>query len=396
MRVLFVTSKSPLPINEGHALRSFNLLKAITQKHQVTLLSCVKFPVEYQFKNELEQYCQSVQQFRVPENCSAFGAGISAALNLCEKRPYVARKYHLPALAQQIHRSLSDGAYDLVHLDMLPLGTYLDSIHIPTLLNAHNIESDLLRRRAEATSNPIIRAYLMAQRRRLVGFETSVASRVNHVIACSDEDKQALTRMTHLQNITVVPNGVDVGVYAPSGKVNEAASKIVFIGGMNWFPNRDALTWFDAEILPLILKRLPECNLDVLGRSDSRVAIQHHAQVAMHGFVDDTRPYLERASVVAVPIRVGGGTRLKVLEAMSMGKALVSTTVGVEGIRVEHQRHLLVADSPAAFADSVVRLENDPALRKRLGTAARDLVASEYNWESIGRLLLRAYDLATS
>lgn len=396
MKILFVTSKTPLPINEGHALRTFNLLKAAAQKHDVTLLSCVKFPVEYQYKDELEKLCAAVQQFDVPENRSTYRTAMSAYINLVEQRPYISRKYNLPALRKEIRRLLAHKKFDLVHLDMLPLGVFLDEISIPTLLNEHNVESALLKRRAEGTTNPVIKWYLMGQQKRLELFESQVASRVSHVITCSEEDKLLLARMAPTQNISVVPNGVDVDWYTPTGLIQEEPSQLVFVGGMNWFPNRDAIIWFDEEIYPLLQQKAPEARLDVVGKPQQVVSSRNSARIVMQGFVDDTRPYLEKASIVIVPIRVGGGTRLKVLEAMSMGKSIVSTTAGVEGIRVEHDRHLLIADSPADFVDSIIKLINNPHLRRKLGSAARERACSRYHWDSIGQSLLAAYDKTIS
>jgi sugar transferase (PEP-CTERM/EpsH1 system associated) len=396
MKILFMTSKTPLPMNEGHALRTFNLLKAAAHKHDVTLLSCVKFPVEYQHKEDLEKLCVSVRLFDVPENRSTYRTAISAAINLAEQRPYISRKYNLPALRENVRSLLTHQKFDLVHLDMLPLGVFLDEIGIPTLLNEHNVESALLKRRAEGTTNPVIKWYLKGQQKRLELFESQVASRVSHVITCSEEDKLLLSRMAPNQNISVVPNGVDIDWYTSTGVIQEESSQLVFVGGMNWFPNRDAVVWFDEMIYPLLQQKVPEARLDVVGKSDPVVPLHNGTHIVMRGFVDDTRPYLEKASIVIVPIRVGGGTRLKVLEAMSMGKAIVSTTAGVEGIRVEHERHLLIADTPADFVDCIIKLINNPQRRKKLGATARELACSRYHWDSIGQSLLVAYDVTVS
>ena len=396
MKILFITSKTPLPINEGHALRTFNLLNAVAQKHDVTLLSCVKFPVEYQHKDELEKLCESVRLFDVPENRSNYRTALSAIVNLAEQRPYISRKYNLSTLREEIRSLLARQKFDLVHLDMLPLGVFLDEITIPTLLNEHNVESALLKRRAEGTANPVVKWYLMGQQKRLELFESQVAAGVSHVITCSDEDKLLLAGMAPKQNISVVPNGVDIDWYTSSGLIKEESSQLVFVGGMNWFPNRDAVVWFDEEIYPLLQQKSPDMRLDVVGRPDPVVHLRNSEQVVMRGFVDDTRVYLEKASIVIVPIRVGGGTRLKVLEAMSMGKAMVSTTAGVEGIRVEHEQHLLIADSPADFVECIIKLNNNPQLRKKFGDAARELACSRYHWDSIGQSLLEAYELTVS
>jgi len=391
MKILFITTKSPLPMNDGHSLRSFNLLKAVAQQHDVTLLSFVKFPIEYEYKKELEKLCHSVTQFTVPDNGSRVRAAFSACLNIVSTQPYVAMKYNQQSMREEIRRLLRDGKFDLVHLDMLPLGVFLNDITIPVIINEHNVESALLKRRCESIANPIARWYFTVQQRRLEAFETHVVGRVSHVLACSEEDRIILQTMAPGQRTSVVPNGVDTDFYQTHGAHSEDPNKLVFVGGMNWFPNRDAVTWFDEAILPELMKREPDIHLDVVGKTVDGMVNQHEHQITMHGFVDDTRPYIEQAAVAIVPIRIGGGTRLKVLEALSMGKAIVSTAVGVEGIKVTHRKDVLIADTPEEFVSAIVELQHNAAQRAQLGNAARELVCNTYRWDIIGNNLLEVY-----
>lgn len=391
MRILFVTTKSPLPVNDGHSLRSFNLLSAAARHHEVSLLSFVKFEVEHQYKKELESMCRSVRQFPVPDNRSRVRAALSACLNLPGKLPYVAAKYDREPMRREIRRLLRAERFDLVHLDMLPLGRFLDEIGVPVLLNEHNVESALLQRRCESISNPVARRYFTGQQRRLERFEAQVLRQVDHVIACSEDDRNLLRGMAPGQSITVVPNGVDTDLYRPSGRHSEEPFNLAFVGGMNWFPNRDAVEWFQQEVMAQLLELEPRALLNVVGKSAQGMAFAPEQRITMHGFVEDTRPFLERAAAVVVPIRVGGGTRLKVLEAMSMGKALVSTTVGVEGIDVRHRQHVLIADTAQQFAAALVELMGNAELRRELGRAARQLVCDSYRWDAIGQRLLGAY-----
>lgn len=391
MKILFITTKSPLPMNDGHSLRSFNLLKAVAQKHDVTLLSFVKFPVEYEYKTELEKLCRTVTQFTIPDNGSRSRTALSACLNLVEKIPYVAMKYNQQKMREEIRSLLRDEKFDLVHLDMLPLGVFLDEINIPVILNEHNVESALLKRRCESIINPVARWYFTEQQSRLEKFETDIVRRVSHVIACSEEDRLLLQSMEPDQPTSVVPNGVDTDFYQSHFAYAENQNNLVFVGGMNWFPNRDAVTWFDQAILPGLLKREPDIHLDVVGKAVDGMVNQHEHQITMRGFVDDTRPYIEKAAVAIVPIRIGGGTRLKVLEALSMGKAIVSTAVGVEGIKVTHRKNVLIADTPAEFVSAIVELQHNAELRAQLGNAARELACNTYRWDIIGNNLLEVY-----
>lgn len=392
MKILYVTTKSPLPTNDGHSLRTYNLLRSVAAQHSVTLLSFVKFPVEYSYQHELEAICSSVVLLSLPENNSKLRLIGSAAINLFTSAPFVANKYAAENMRTAIKEHLAQQDFDLVHLDMLPLGGYLDIIDKPVLLNAHNVESALLKRKAESLKDWPAQWYFTHQAARLNCFEQMVVSSVNHVVACSDEDRIILKSMVPSVSVDVVPNGVDTDHYQPSNSQLTDTKRLVFIGGMNWFPNKDAIVWFDDVIQNEMLQLDPEVRLDVIGRNDGDMKLRHQDSIVMHGFVDDVRTYLEQAAVVIVPIRVGGGTRLKVLEAMSMGKAMVSTSIGVEGIQVEHDKNVLIADTPQEFARAVYRLQNDAELRGRLGQAARELVINQYRWDVIGQRLLDAYD----
>ena len=312
-------------------------------------------------------------------------------MNIPGTKPYVAKKYDHHLMREEIRRLLREERFDLVHLDMLPLGVFLDEIDVPVVLNQHNVESELLKRRCESIFNPVAKWYFTEQQRRLERFESHVVRKVTHVIACSEEDRVLLQSMAPEQRIRVVPNGVDTDFYQSRIDQNEEQCNLAFVGGMNWFPNRDAVNWFDEAVVPELIKLEPDVWLDVVGKTIDGMKILHEQQITMHGFVDDTRPYIEKSALVVVPIRIGGGTRLKVLEAMSMGKAIVSTAVGVEGIKVTHRQHVLIADTPEEFASSIAELQRNAKLRMELGTAARELVCDTYRWDIIGRSLLGVY-----
>jgi len=392
VNILYITTKSPLPTNDGHSLRTYNLLRRVAARHSVSLLSFVKFPVEYDYQQELADICEDVALFPLAENSSKGSLVASAACNLFSSEPFVVRKYRDQAMLKAISSKQQQHRIDLVHLDMLPLGVYLENIQRPVLLNAHNVESALLTRKADSLPSGPAKWYFAEQARRLARFERSVVARVTHVVACSDEDKELLHTMVPSASVSVVPNGVDTEHYLPGDSSLIDPARLAFVGGMNWFPNKDAVKWFDEEIIARVSELMPSTVLDVIGRPDGDMKLRHPEQIIMHGFVKDVREYLIRAAVVVVPIRVGGGTRLKVLEAMSMGKAMVSTTVGVEGIRAEHGKHLLLADTPEEFAQAVFRLQTDGVLRDRLGKAARSLATEHYQWDVIGQKLLDAYD----
>jgi glycosyltransferase involved in cell wall biosynthesis len=224
-----------------------------------------------------------------------------------------------------------------------------------------------------------------------------MAAAFDQNIMMSSLDAEALAARCPGARTAVVPNGVDTCYFAPDDTPEETA--LVYAGGMNMFANRDAVLWFLRETWPLIRAQVPAARFFAVGQDPPPELLAVAAldpQVVVTGKVPDVRPYIRRAAVYVVPLRVGGGTRLKVLDGLSLGKAMVSTSIGCEGIAVEPARHLLVADTPAAMADAAVSLLRSQEQRQQLGTAARQLIESRYAWPIIGRQLLSAYDEATA
>lgn len=395
MKILFVSTKSPLPTNDGHALRTYNLLREVAARHEVYLLSFVKFKEEHEHLQELQKLCASVRCIDLPENNSRFSLTLSLLKNHFSSRPFVADKYDTTAMRAEITRIIKTQGIDLVHLDMLPLCCYLDCLKgTPVVLNEHNVESALLDRRLTTESNPLFRYYLGVQQKRLEAFETESVNNVDHVVCCSEPDRELLMEMAPSTPVAVVPNGVDTEYFQPLENSKEMCMSLVFVGGMNWFPNRDAVQWFDKEVFPEILATIPTVRLQIIGKSTESANWQYGQSIEVTGFVDDIRPHLSEAAVFVVPLRIGGGTRLKILDAMAMGKAIVSTSIGAEGLDVMPGRDLLIADTTQDFARAVLDLLVNRDKRFELGSAARELVKNRYQWENIALLLDKAYTQA--
>jgi len=221
----------------------------------------------------------------------------------------------------------------------------------------------------------------------------------DRVLTVSEKDRDAFTAFLDVDQLTVINTGVDVDYFQPTS-VKETPNSLVFTGSMDWLPNEDAIFYFVESVLPLIQKQVPEVTLEVVGRSPSR-KLQAMAEAApcirLTGWVEDIRPFVARGSVCIVPLRIGGGTRLKIFEAMAMSKAVVSTTVGAEGLPVRSGDNILLADTPDDFARSVISLLRDPRRRQQLGTAARDLVQDNYSWPKVAESFARTlHDAAFS
>lgn len=388
-RILYVTSRLPYPPREGHQLRTWHLLRAVAQRHTVDLLSLQRPEDEPLPAPELQStvqqlVCEPLPRLQDPHTLMRLARASLRA------DAWLPARYVTPGLRARFH-ALVAGA-DLVHLDILAIAALQDEVpaSTPVVLNEHNVESELLAARAQIEPVPWRQALWRWQARRLRRFETVACQRAARVLACSEPDALRLQSMAPRSRIEVVPNGVDLAHFAPDPSVPESPDSLVFVGNLGWFPNRDGIEHFLQQILPRIRERRA-AQLTVVGNRAGFEATSP-AAVNFAGFVDDLRYTVRRAAVYVVPLRAGSGTRLKLLEAMAMGKAIVSTSIGAEGLGLADGETALLADTPEAFAEAVCRLLEDAPLRERLGRAARALAERRFGWDAIGLRLCGIYD----
>ena len=394
-RILFVTSRLPWPPSEGHQLRSWNLLRAAARRHEVELLSLRRPEDGDGSAAPLTECVTAVQTVPLPALSDPLRDPVGAARLLWrasrQRQPLLVSRYVSPALQQVFAERVRHA--DLVHFDMLPLAGLAPAVPsgVPVVLNEHNVESRLLASQAAIEASSWKRIVKRQQVGPLARFERAACERADLVLACSQPDAEQLQALAPSASIDVVPNGVDLDFFRGPVPHEEDDRTLVFVGGMGWLPNRDGVEFFLADILPRI-RRTHAARLTVVGRSDGlAVPAPLREAVRLAGFVEDLRPVVREAAVYVVPLRAGSGTRLKILEAMAMGKAIVSTRIGAEGIALRHGEHALLADTPAEFSAAVCRLLDDRALREQLGTAARALAEREYGWDAIGERLLDGY-----
>lgn len=387
-RVLMVTSRLPWPPTEGHQLRSWHLLRALARRHRVTLLSCLRpedaAAADRELPPEVAKFAFHPLRQDIVSTAMQLAAGVGGRL------PYVVHRYADAALRARVADLARDA--DLVHFDMLPLMACAGHVPagVPVVYNAHNVEHALLRARGDNETRPLRRAFLHGQIGKLGRFEAAACRRADLVLACSDRDCAQLAGLGARAAVTV-PNGVDLDGNRP-GDGDEDGS-LVFVGQMGWFPNRDGVEWFLAEVLPRVLARRPRLRFTLVGKAGGlQLPANVAANVDVTGFVDDLRPLVRRASLYVVPLRMGSGTRLKVLEAMAFGKAIVTTSIGSEGIELEDGVHAEFADDAPAFADRILALLDDPGRRAALGRAARRLAEARYGWDAIGEAMLPHYE----
>jgi len=388
MNILFLSTRSPYPLISGHSLRTYHILKGAAQKHTVTLVTFVQLP-EHELKQEnlehLRSFCKAVHPFKIPVDFSRLKFAAGLFMNFFSSKPFVAQKYDAPEVREKIREILKTENIDLVHVDMLPLSVYINEFKgLPRILVNHNVESIRLYRWFQTESNPLKKAYLGMQYPKLKAFEKSAMEKFDCCVVVSEKDKYLLREMGVKNNLAVVPNGTDTTFFKPMGR-NKIDNSVLWLGHMDVHTNRDAVLYFWREIFPLLQKQYPQVRMVFVGSSPPKEiadASRKNGNIKVTGFVDDVRPYMDEAAVLVVPLRIGSGTRLKILDAMAMGKAIVSTSVGCEGLQVADGENMLIADDPAAFTHKVIKLLHDDNLRFTLGKNARK-VAENYDWASI-------------
>ncbi len=394
MKILFVAPRLPVPADTGGKIRTFNLLKQIAKKAE-TRLVCFSFEKEDKgLANELDKNLGILTSL-IP--MLPLGLINNIKNVLADPLPYSIIKYYSPAMEETLTSFKAIGTFDAVHIDHLHMGHYIKCLSpLPCILDEHNVEYRILERCAKFERSFFKRCFFSQQVLKMKTFEASKIQECSQFCAVSDDDrKDLLTLGQGKAKGHTIANGVDTEYFHPQAFTSmEEESSLVFTGSMDWLPNEDAVLFFCKDILPLIWKDKPEVKFYVVGKAPSS-AIQELARkdprIIVTGRVDDVRPIMAKAKVFVVPMRVGGGTRLKILEAMAMQKAVVSTKVGAEGIQYTEGKNILIGDSPEAFAKQVIAALNDSAKTTEIGILARDLVCRQYDWNSIGERLWSIY-----
>lgn len=397
-RVLFLSVRFLFPLDTGGKIRTAKLLEQLARRWDITLLG----PYDPRTDEGHEQASTRVAQrfVGVPRRPKSRGwrRVRGAWRRLRSPWPMAVLNVASPALQAKVAEELAEHAYDLVVCDFLHNAVNLpDRLDVPSVLFTHNVESRITRRHLEEARGAADRFYWRLEHRRMLAYEREAPRRFTRVVAVSDSDRAELEALG-APGVRTIPTGVDTTELAPSGAVRRPGV-IVFCGSMDWLPNQDAVRWFTAEILPHVRAQAPAAHLLVVGKAPPaawRASVEQSASGAVEftGWVEDVRPYLDTATCAVVPLRVGGGTRIKIYEAIAMGCPVVSTSIGVEGLPLEDGRHYLCADAPEAFAESVARLLRDPARASLLATEARAYVAARFSWEAVADVFARIGDEA--
>lgn len=388
LKVLVIDEDFPYPPDAGKRIRTWNLLRRLAARHDVTLL------------------CYGAQDS--PAIPAMKGAGLKVRLvpapdwagrgwrlyfglfsNLFSPYPYSVDKHYSQEFQSALDVLTSEEKWDLLQCEWTPYMRFVSpKVKCPTLVATHNVECQIWDRRAEHGGNPLAASFFRNQAAKMRRFEIDAVKRADAVTAVTAADAETM-RQWGARNVTIIPNGADLESYNPAPE-NEEPDQILSVSSLDWFPNQDALEYFAGAILPEIIRTNPKAVLTIVGRRPAEAfleKLQNIPGVKFLGEVPDVRPYLESASVVIVPLRIGGGSRLKILEALAAGKAVVSTTIGAEGLELTNGKDLVIADEPRTFAMAVLELLKNPAKRRALGESGRQTVIAKYDWNEITQRL---------
>lgn len=395
MHILFIAPRLPIPADTGGKIRTLNILKQLASCARIHFV-CFSFDEKDQeFSSALKS--DGIEVILVPIKELSFADKIIRVLTGSE--PVSVSKYYsdvMEGILSELHQT---NQFDAAHIDHLHMAHYRGCFDgLPCVLDEHNVEYKILERCANVEKSALKRFIFKGQARKMKKFEADHVKKFSAYLAVSDEDKNLLVDLGADSALGhVISNGVDTGYFQGSGVRSQGSEEeaVVFTGSMDWLPNDDAALYFCKDILPLVWKENPKVKFYVIGKSPSARLSEYAGsddRIILTGRVDDVRAYVERSRIFVVPLRIGGGTRLKILEAMAMQRVVVSTSIGAEGIACRDGHDIIIADKPEDFARKVLTLLDDPSTLHRVGLAGCQLVEERYDWNIIGRTLLKVYE----
>ena len=385
MRILWVKAGRILPVDTGGKIRSYNLARQLAARHELTFLSYYDGPADEGYEGDLERAFPGAVAVRtgVP-TAGALSQGVRYATRVAHAAPFAVTKFTDPSVRRLIEGWMRDGRFDVMVCDFLSASlNFPATLATPTVLFQHNVESALWARQAQHERHPVKRAVFALEAAKMARYERAAVRRFDHVVAVSEHDKALMSAMTPAERITVVSTGVDLSQYSAAQGTEATEPLVLFLGSMDWEANIDGVSWFCETTWPRITAAVPGARFRIVGRNPHpRIQALAGGSIEVTGTVPSVIDHLREAAVFVVPLRIGGGTRLKIYEAMATGRAVVSTTVGAEGLDVTHGEDLFLEDTPEDFAASVVALLQDPDRRRRFERAAA-ATAARFDWSCV-------------
>ena len=397
-KLLFLCQTLPFPLDGGCWIRTYHVLRLLSEEFDVTALYFERMGLsaredDAQLEKNLRELSRfgGAKAFPVPQTRSRLRLLWDHARSVLFRKVYTRYIFDSNTFRAELGELLRTRSFDLIHMDSLDLSAYLPLCEdLPVVCVHHNVESELLRRRSPVQGRAPARAYFRYQADRMKREEQLWIGRIALNVVVSEEDRDVLASLVPEARFTVVPNGVDIEEFRPEPT---RSNGLAYIGGTNWFPNLDALNFFCDSILPHLRAAGVEIPIHWVGNASSEEQRRYADQfsVQLTGYVDDVRPFMRDTLCNIVPLRAGGGTRLKILNSWAMGKAIVSTSVGCEGLDARDGENILIRDDPREFAEAILSLRSDEPLRLKLEKGARKTAEEHYSWDVIGPSMVASY-----
>lgn len=390
MKILIVSNSLPYPPHDGETLRLFNLLKHLSDEHEISMLTFLDHPDSAKYKEQVNPYCANLSTLLTKQNYTIFNKFIYH-LSLY---PYSVVKKYSKLMKELVKATIEKNNYNIIHFDgigMLPYGLSIQAI--PKIAFAADAVSLYFLRNIAIEKRLYKKFLYLIEFIKMKQYEKNLYQMFQRCVIVSETDKTALQQHCPNAKLSVVPNGVDTDYFNPT-HIGEDFPSILFSGNMDYPPNVRAVLWFVQKVLPLLKKDIPDVKFYIVGRNPSRELdhLRNDKQIIITGFVDDIRPYLDRATVFVCPMISGAGIKNKLLEAMSMEKAIIASSLSLQGIPgVKYNQCILMADKPMEFYEGIVSLLRNPGSRHELGITARKFVMDNYSWEHSAKLLENIY-----
>lgn len=404
MRILFLSLRSPYPPQRGDRIRSYNFIKQLSKRHDVTLVFFAESDADIEGVEHLSTFCERVEWVRFRRSF----ATINTAIHCLSRLPLQVHYWYSPQMQRKINQLLAEENFELIHAQLFRMGQYVTHAKETTkVLDLCDSLALNLSRRAELDCTPK-RFLVKLEEKRVRRYEVEIMKAFDCGTVVANFDRDYLLNQDDTLNLSVVPMGVDLKYFYRhevngngdnetdrliSNVPENRAKNLLFTGTMNYFPNSDAVIYFCNSIFPLIQKRHPDATFFIVGNHPTEQVRKLAAQkgVVVTGYVPDIRPYFEKASVFVAPLRAGSGIQTKNLEAMAMGTPIVTTSIGAMGMEAEAEKELLIADTPEIFAERVIHLIENPDIRENLADAGRKRVEASYDWPVLVERLEQVY-----
>ncbi len=410
MNILFLTQIVPFPPDAGPKVKTYHVIRALAgQGHSVTLVSFVR-PEEVQHLAALQEICTAVHA--VPIRRSRAADVFYMLRSYLTGRPFLIERDDLRPMQETVNRLVRENDFHFIHADQLTMvqfavrGAAAVSGEQPKVIfDAHNAVWTIVERMKD-NARWFLKPVLSVEAARVKRYEGGLLRTVDHVLAVTDIDRALLEEALHVSNqrtarppapITVIPIAVDTEKLQPVRR-KPGSRNIVTLGTLHYPPNADGIRWFFNEVFPLVRERVPDAALTIIGKNPPQdfleLAERSAGVIRVTGYVNDLRPYLEESALMVVPVRAGGGMRVRILEAFAYAMPVVTTTVGLEGIHAAPDHDVLVADTPADFASRTVQLLQDVSLQDKLAANGRALATTRYDWQAVLAAMKPIYEQA--